>query len=74
MQRIQLKVNGFVVSIVQGEGTYSDDGTVEVGVFDERGTWFHPEPDMDDDVLGYVDAERLARILKTVMEYNREET
>ena len=67
-QRIRLEVNGYVISIIQGGGTYSTNSrTVEVAVWNkETGQYYHPEPDMADDVLGHVDACRLAVIIRHV--------
>lgn len=82
--RIKLKVNGFIISIIQGPTAYSGmEDTVEVGVWYDRDEnhptgepygWFHPEPDMDDNVLGYVDAKRLAHIIQTIANHKHEET
>ncbi len=63
--QIKLKTKaGITVSIVQGQGTYSTDGTVEVGAWDAAGRWVYLGE--HDTVEGYVDVPALIEILQRV--------
>jgi hypothetical protein len=55
--RINLK-NGYQVSIIRGYGTYSDENTFEVAIFDKD------ENILSGDVLGYVTEEKIYEIIK----------
>jgi hypothetical protein len=68
MKRVQLKVNGYVISIGQDRCHYCDgESTVEVGVWNEdTGAWFRPFPDMEDDVLGHVGVDDLVQVIAAV--------
>jgi len=58
VQRIRLRLpNGRVLSMIQGDGTYGDDGRVEVLVYDENG-------DAVGNPLGWTNADRLAKLIR----------
>lgn len=59
--RIHLK-NGYQISVINGFGTYSDDSTVEIAVFDLDGEFCY----LPDDVEGYVTPERLLEVINEV--------
>jgi len=56
INRVHLKVGTKVMSIIQGEGTYSDEGTCEVAYVTERG-------EVSREPRGYVTAAELVKII-----------
>ena len=58
INRVHLKLGNKVLSIIQGEGTYSDEGTCEVAYITERG-------EVSNNPQGYVTASELVKIIET---------
>jgi hypothetical protein len=54
--------NGYQISVIKGFGTYSDDSTVEIAVFDLDGEFCY----LPDNVEGYVTPERLLEVINEV--------
>jgi len=62
INRIHLKVGTKVLSIIQGEGTYSDEDTCEVAYITERGEVSEPQ--------GYITAAELIEVIQDLYDGN----